>query len=126
MLLMGVISKNMNVLAHCANTSLPVADILKCILPRQRHAPMHYSGQQTIMKVALADVPLDIDVEGGNEPIDTNFEPDNDVDDVVIPWDCIKAWDSMSEEELSSASDNNINTNDEEEDKPKYKTVNFF
>jgi hypothetical protein len=62
------------------------------------------------------DVPFYIDVEGGNKPIDTHFEPDNDVDDVTITWDCIQAWNSASEEELSSTSDSDIDTDDEEED----------
>jgi hypothetical protein len=35
------------------------------------------------------DVPLGIDGEEANKPIDASFEPDSDVEDVPIPWDCV-------------------------------------
>jgi hypothetical protein len=68
---------------------------------------MHFLGWQTTMQVVF-DVPPDNDEEGGNEPIDTNFEPGNGVDDdATMPWECLQPWDSTSEEAF--------NTDDEEE-----------
>jgi hypothetical protein len=38
----------------------------------------------------IIDVPPGNDEQGGNEPIDTGFEPVNDADDdVTMPWECL-------------------------------------
>jgi hypothetical protein len=58
-----------------------------------------------------------LEVPSDHDANDTNFEPDDDVDETAtMPWLALQPWDSTSEEASSSSSVDDIDSEDEADD----------
>jgi hypothetical protein len=91
---------HLNARHHCHQTMLP-NPLCKCQFVGSQHLTIHLAKTKACTDALFRmannhegshlDVPPDNDKQGGNEPIDTNFKPDHDVDDdATMPWECLQ------------------------------------